>query len=188
MNVVLYTFFVWFCFVQLFEIVVWYLGYVSKQEISENIILCLRISKFSLHVLGPLLLCGIALKLIKMAANKKDAMSVCLIILSLISTILIFADIITGCFTPDGINTITGKMNAIQYFMVSVCGMFSIIFVFRLFPDIHRNSNWALALAICIVSAFILHSIPLVAPVETLIVFPLGWLISQSRKLLINLF
>lgn len=81
-NISFNTFFVWFCFVQLFGIVVWYLGDVSKLEIGETMAGCIRIVKFSLHLFGFVLLCGVALKLFRMSVNMKDTLSALLIMFS----------------------------------------------------------------------------------------------------------
>ncbi|MBE6282546.1 MAG: hypothetical protein E7095_10935 [Bacteroides sp.] len=183
-NISFNTFFVWFCFVQLFGIVVWYLGDVSKLEIGETMAGCIRIVKFSLHLFGFVLLCGVALKLFRMSVNMKDTLSALLIMFSFLLVMLIFADRMTGCFTSVYINGVARQMDVIQSWSISICGMLSILLAFRLFPDMRRNSKWTLSLIICIVSAFVLSVIPLAAPAEALIVFPLGWLICQSRKLL----
>lgn len=184
-NTSFYTFFVWFCFVQLFGIAVWYMGDVSKLEISETVAGYIRIVKFSPHLLGFALLCAIALKLFRMAANRRDTLSVLSIAFSSLSVLLIFADRMTGCFTSVAINGVAEQMDVIQSWLISICGMLSVVIVFRLFPDTQRNSKWAISLIICIVSAFVLSVIPF-APTQVLIVFPLGWLVCQSRKLLVD--
>lgn len=180
------TFFAWFCFVQLFGIVVWYLGDVSKLEIGETMAGCIRAVKLSAHLFGFVLLCGVALKLFRMAVNMKDTLSALLIVFSSLAMILIFADRMTGCFTSGYINEVARQMDVIQSRLIAVCGMFSILLAFRLFPDTRRNSIWALSLIICIVSAFVLSVVAPAAPVRALIVFPLGWLVCQSRRLLID--
>ena len=185
-NISFNTFLVWFCFVQLFGIVVWYLGDVSKLEIGETMAGCIRVIKFSPHLFGFVLLCGVALKLFRMAVNMKDTLSALLIVFSSLSVMLIFADRMTGCFTSVYINGVARQMDVIQSWSISICGMLSILLAFRLFPDTRRNSEWALSLIICIVSAFVLSVIPLAAPAEALIVFPLGWLVCQSRKLFVD--
>lgn len=179
------TFFVWFCFVQMFGIAVWYLGDVSKLETSETIAGYIRVVRSSPHLLGFALLCAVALKLSRMAANRRDTLSALSIAFAFLSAFLIFADRMTGCFTSVCINGVAGQMDVIQSWLISVCGMLSVVTVFRLFPDAQRNSEWAFSLILCIVSAFVLSVIPF-APAEALIVFPLGWLIRQSRKLLVG--
>lgn len=185
-NISFNTFFVWFCFVQLFGIVVWYLGDVSKLEIGESMAGCIRIVKLSAHLFGFALLCGVALKLFRIAVNMKDTLSALLIVFSSLSIILIFVDRMTGCFTSVYINGVARQMDVIQSWLISVCGMLSILLAFRLFPDTRRNSIWALSLIICIVSAFVLSVVAPATPAKALIVFPLGWLVCQSRKLLVD--
>ena len=184
-NTSFYTFFVWFCFVQLFGIVVWYMGDASKLEISETAIEYIRIVRFSPHLLGFALLCAVALKLFRMATNRRDTLSVLSIAFAFLSALLIFADRMTGCFTSVYINGVAEQMDVIQSWLISVYGMLSVVIVFRLFPDTQRNSKWAISLITCIVSAFVLSVIPF-APTEALIAFPLGWLVCQSRKLLVD--
>ncbi|MFR2523956.1 MAG: hypothetical protein ACLTFL_18190 [Bacteroides thetaiotaomicron] len=184
-NTLLYTFFVWFCFVQLFGIAVWYMSDVSKLEISETAAEYIRIVRFSPHLLGFALLCAVALKLFRMAANRRDTLSVLSIAFASLAALLIFADRMTGCFTSVYINGVAEQMDVIQSWLISVCGMLSVVIFFRLFPDTQRNSKWAISLILCIVSAFVLSAIPF-TPAEVLIVFPLGWLVCQSRKLLVD--
>mgnify|MGYP004501696505 FL=1 len=185
-NIAFNTFFVLFCFVQLFGIVVWYLGDVMKFGIGETMAGYIRVCKFSLHLFGFVLLCGVALKLFRMSVNMKDTLSALLIMFSSLLVMLIFADRMTGCFTSVYVNGVARQMDVIQSWLISICGMLSILLAFRLFPDTHRNSVWALSLIICIVSAFVLSVIPLAIPTKALIVFPLGWLVYQSRKLLVD--
>lgn len=184
-NTSFYTFLVWFCFVQLFGLVIWYMGDVSKLEISETVATYIRIVRFSPHLLGFALLCAVALKLFRMATNRRDTLSVLSIAFASLSVFLIFADRMTGCFTSVYINGVGRQMDVIQSWLISVCGMLSVVIVFRLFPDTQRNSKWAISLILCIVSAFVLSVIPF-APAEALIVFPFGWLICQSQKLLVD--
>lgn len=184
-NIAFHTFFVLFCFMQLFGIVVWYMSDVSKLEISETAATYIRIVRFSPHLLGFALLCAVALKLFRMAANRQDTLSALSIVFSILSALLILADRTTGCFASVSINGVAGQMDVIQSWLISVGGMISVVIVFRLFPDTQRNSKWALSLILCIVSAFVLSVIPF-APAEVLMVFPLGWLVCQSRKLLVD--
>ena len=92
---------------------------------------CIRIVKFSLHLFGFVLLCGVALKLFRMSVNMKDTLSALLIMFSFLLVMLIFADRMTGCFTSVYINGVARQMDVIQSWSISICGMLSILLAFR---------------------------------------------------------